>query len=125
MQVGDIFHGYDSYGGSGHCLGLFRVVKLGNKFASLRKIESERVTATIENGDACSGTYSCSEWKAKLPFEDVHVGRPIMIAYDNYDEKSSTSYCSTASMCCKIYTRILPNKNGDHCYTSEYTQHYR
>jgi hypothetical protein len=46
MQVGDIFHASEHYGGSHHDIGLFQVLKLGKKFASLKDKESTRKTSS-------------------------------------------------------------------------------
>lgn len=122
MQIGSVYCGRESYGGSFHCLGLYRVVKLGSKFASLQKIECEwdgKPSQTVTPSDRSLDGFR----RARLPLTKHPVGRPVLVAHDNYDPEEDAAICGTASMYYKSYKRVHPNAEGEYVYTSS-SQHY-
>jgi len=113
IEVGDVFHGRQSYGGSGHSLGFFRVSAVGKMFVSLRGIECEAVGEKQEESDpAYYGSYQ--QRKAKQPFVDD--GQKAKFSLASYDMESRTGYVETASMCSRNYTKVIPNEQGEYVY---------
>ncbi len=119
MQVDDVYEGYEAYGGSGHCLGLFKVVKLGAKFASLRGIECKQVEEpSVQSSPA--DYHSSGKRMAVLPLTEN--GKRALVAYNNYDaEREEAIVDNGGSMCYKTYKLVKPDDHGNYIYTSRQT----
>jgi hypothetical protein len=124
MQVGDVFHGSQHYGGSYHDLGLFQVVKLGKKFASLKRIESKSMEKPIHHVCPSESSWS-GQRRARKPIKLVDKSeRAKMVCLADYDDRNKDVYCADGgSGCSKNFHKVEPNEKGMFIYTAS-GQHY-
>lgn len=125
MQIGSIYKGSEHYGGHHHDLGLFRVAKLGKKFASLREIKYKSISDTKEytaDGLQSSGSTKC---RACLPIKDVPSGKFQFVSFDVWNEEDDCAYVPNGgSGCTKIFERVLPDTIGNFIFTMGYQAYY-
>lgn len=118
MEIGDVFCCSDHFGGSHSCCGLYCVVKVGKKFASLRKIACEAVEDPERNFHP-SESGSCGRRKAIIPLKNDNSIRPTLVSHNNYDPEDDEAIVRMkGATCYKLYRRIKPDAQGNYVYTS-------
>ncbi len=85
MEVGMLYHGSQHYGGSYHDLGLFKVLKLGKKFASLKQIETKQMEELKKESSPCDFS-SCGKRQACLPIK-INCLKIQLVSFIDYDEE--------------------------------------
>lgn len=116
INVGDIFYGYESYGGSGHSKGLFKVTSIGKMYVSLCPIESEGV-GEVERHSTPADSQSNQTRKAVIPTVK-REGKSVRFSLSSYDHEDECGLVDGASMCYTSYTKVKPNEKGEFVYSS-------
>lgn len=120
LKIGDIFHAYRSYGGSGHSLGLFIVTSLGTKFVSLKGIETIALEEKQSISDPAYSESKC-KCKAKLPIV-YNNNEKFRFSYKSYDVKEKQALQNDGgSMCFITFSLIEPDENNNFIYISSHT----
>jgi len=122
LKLGDIIHGYRSYGGSGHNLGLFTVTNIGQKFVSMIEIETEIVGDEKSYSDPAYSESSVKE-KAVIPIRMKVNVKPQRFSHNKYSLDNVAIVDDGGSMCNKVYRLLKPNEKGEYEYIASRT-HY-
>jgi hypothetical protein len=124
MQVGDIFHGSEHYGGSYHNIGLYQVVKLGKKFASLKQIKSKVLEKPIHQVSPADSSYSV-KCQACMPITFMDkTKRPQLVSFDDYDEEDKCAIVDNGgAQCTKNFEFVKKDEDGNFSYIASGQQY--
>jgi len=123
MQVGQIYHGTESYGGSYHDLGLYRVVKLGKKFASLKQIESKKLEEPVKQSSCLDSSYQCKK-QARLPIKPIPDTTNQLVSFVDFNEEDNCAIVANGgAQCSKKFELVNADEHGNYCFLAS-AQHY-
>ncbi len=123
MQIGMLFHGQEHYGGRHDDLGLFQVVKLGKKFASMKSVQTENIGAVSKSASCLEASHSVKR-RALLPVTTIE-SKTQLVCMDDYDKtEKEVVVASGGSTCYKCFELILKDSHGDYVYTESSQAYY-
>ncbi len=123
MQVGMIFHGTQNYGGHYHSLGLFQVVKIGAKFASMKAVKSQIVAEISSQASGLESSRS-TQCRACAPITFVGI-KAILVCLKDYDcDKKQVFKCDGGTGCYKDFELVAQDANGHYSFISSAQSYY-